>query len=323
MLAEKTVAAITIEAEYGTYLDTNQVVIPVESITAKLDPTLTERADMIGSIDSMTDLPTRKVITLDMTSKVYPDSVLGYILQCLLGGATTSGAGDDKTHVFTVTEAGLVEHSIALELKESDQAADDYAGCKLTNWTIQGSNDGYVTMSITMMGQSRAGGTVMTPIVYTSLKPLKYCNVVVSFDSSEVKCDSWSISVNPNLKADNFKTGNSDCETEQPVLNGKPQVTASFEFDTADRANRVLYEAGTAGKQFLVTITSAETIAATETPYSLTLELPDTQIMNVDYSGETGQKKESIELKAYVGTSVASNETHLEATLVNAATSYT
>ena len=276
LLAENTLLAIDVEDVYGTYKETGQVAIPVESLEPTTDATLAERADMEGDMFELTPCTTRLVRNVNFAGKIYPGDEIGFLLNALLGAASTTGAGADKTHVFYNTEANLLARSLCAEIMEASLTAEQYDGMYPNSLTIKGGAEGFVTFEVSFPAQGRGAGAVMSPIVLTTLCPFRYHNAKVYYNSAEISVDSWEITFNLNIKADNFKAG--DQEIKEPILNGRPEVTASFEHDLIDRTFRTDYEAGTVTKQFKVVMTHDTVIPTPATPYSLTLELPVVQI---------------------------------------------
>ena len=319
-LSENSLVCLSREATYGTYIETNQVAIPVESYVANTDVSLAERDELVGTIWEQTAVPTRKARAIELNGKLYPGDEIGNILFQMLGAATTTGAGSDKTHVFNISEAKTGIKSLCAEIVDWGNTAEQYDGIMFNTLTIEGSNEGFITFSVAGMAQGRGDGAVMSPIVITTVKPYRFFNAAISYGGGSVKCDSWSISIDMALRLENFKT-ESD-EIYQPVIDGKPSVTATLTFDAVNKANRAVYEAGTATAALVITLTHSENIPDTETKYSLKFQLPATQITSVEYSGETGQKKETLNLKGFVGTATSTAETILEATLVNGTAAY-
>ena len=317
-LADNTSIGISNEDTYGTFSETGQVHMYVENVTPKTDPTLSERADITGTVFGLSSIPTRKVRNTAFRAKMYPGNEIGYLLRNLFGTPSTTGAGP-YTHVWPLLEAKLLTKWTSVEISEGGNTADDYDGGVIGSFTVAGGNEGYVTIEVNMVHQGRVAGTVAGSYSFSAIAPYTYCMAVVNYDSSEIKVDNWTVNVDMNYRLDNFKSG--DCEIQKPVPNGKPIVTASFEIDNADFTYRDLYEAGTADKPFSVVLTHTA-LAGGATPYSLKIELPETQITANDRSGETGQLKETVELMGLVGTSDGANTTNLECTCVNATASY-
>ena len=320
-LVENGFMAIAKEPTPGTFSEVGQVSLYVQTMTPKTDVGLAERNDISGGITKLSAVPTRQTRNLAFTAKVYPGDEIGLFINNLLGAPTTTGAGP-YTHIWQMLEANLLQKFMSVELSEAGNTPDDYDyGC-LGSLTISGSSEvgSYVTMEGNMVFQGRAAGVAPVSHSYTAVIPYTGCMASVSYAGAPISVDSWSIVIDMGYKLDNFKVDGT-CEIQKPVINGKPNITATFEMDNADLALRAAYEAGTATSQLLVTLTHT-TVAAATTVYSMTIEFPASQIMENGRSGDSGQMKESVTLMALPGTSVGSVVTPLEIKIVNNQTTY-
>ena len=329
-IKENSVLLMQKEVAFDTYIETAQVAYPVEACTPSTDPTLESRAnDDVGSIFGLTYLPTRLKHVLSISSKIYPD-IFGNILVNLFGDPKTTADSPEEganTHVGIINDddadadfGTYFDNSLSAERVDFGLTADDYSGGKFNTFTISGGSSGYIIASVEGAAATRVSGTKPASWTITSEKPMRYFNASVSYGGSPIKVENWSISIDLQLLLENFKQSQT---TEQAVPNGRPVVTASFEIFAADRTQRTSWEAGTATKQFKVTITWSDNIGETDTPYSLTLELPVTQVTQyTPPANDSGKGIESVSLEGFSGTTEGSNTSSFEYTLVDGNASY-
>lgn len=318
-LAENSIYAEARESEYNTYTATGQIAIPMNTFAPVTDPTLVERPSKVGSINELPSITTRKNNVISRQGDLYPGDEIGNLLWQMLGNATTTGASADKTHVFNMVESKIGVNSLSAEVMDFGQNVDKCSGIMYNTLTIEGGNEGIVTHSAEGSYKTRVTDGAMGAKVFTTIKPYRYFNATITYNGSPLKVDSWSISLDMALRLENFKQSE---ETEKPVLDGIPQATVSLTFDAADKANRAIFEAGTANIPLVITLTHSENIPTTSTKYSLKFQFPATQIESMTYDGDTGNKKENLNLKAYAGEAASTATTKVEATLVNGTAAY-
>jgi len=322
-LREKCVVSLDVEDVYGTYKETAQVDVLMRSLSAISDFNKVERPDMNGSEFELIPCNGQIVRTVNYEMDLYLGNEIGYILNGLLGAATTTGASADKTHLFWYEASKMLVRSLCAEVVLYDgQTAQRFDGIYPGAITFSGDSTGTIKVSFTLPAQGRAAGDVKTTLVFSAICPAMAHHAKVYYDSGQIYADSWSVTLDPNIKHDNFKSGSQ--EIYEPELNGGLIVTATFTHNLVSETFQTAYEAEGTVEKFQVVITLGTLIGETATPYSLTLELPAAMVIAPPTrDGDTGACKETVQLKGFVGTSTNTKTTNFEAVLVNAATSYT
>ena len=327
IIAQDTLVMLAQEASYGAGAE-GTLAVPVETISADNNFNLISRDDdKVGSEFGLTSLEGRITRQLGITMKAYPGDEIGFLFWQLFGAATSTDVGTPSTtayqHIFDLKQSNLLTNSLALELFEAGITSDKYDGVVITGINITGSNDSVVKLEITVIAQGREDGNSLASesFTITAEKPYMFFNVVLNYNSSQRKVNSWNVNIQSGLLADNFKQSQ---EIEEPVANDRLVVTASFEEFFADRAMRTVYEALTTAP-FDVTITSKDMIGATATPFSFKVELPDAEITDpVTPSGDAGKMVQTVNLKGYKGTlATPTATTNCRATITNGTAAYT
>ena len=270
------------EAAYNTPLMTTPIYFLHQTGTLKYEATKLEKDPLIGSrIPQLPEGGDKKVGPNDLTLLVNADSFSKIMNWC--HGASTNSGSNSYLHTWLLPITGTSQGgSFTLEQAIGYDLASQFAGCKITKWTLKAQAKGFVQLIITVVGVGLNDPAVAraTTITVSSVNCYRFADSVLQLTPASVSqftqlMNSWEVSVDLGyLEAGQRFQSGADTAVA-PVFGTLPKVTFKCNIDSERRFE----DWAVSRKAFKIdfTLTSTSYCYST-TPYSVALEIPVAQL---------------------------------------------
>jgi hypothetical protein len=267
------------EATFGTAVTPTALVnLTDESIVTSVEKT--DEGSLLASKTPMTRDLMAVNVDGSISFKLRPEFA-GLLFHLALGGTdTVSGGGPLYTHTMNLVAANtnLPSATIVVDRKV---AIKKYAGCTISNLSLDFNANDYVQGSIDIIGTNESTGTLAALSAFTV--PSYRCTAAtLTVGGNSIDVEGVSVSINNNLEESpaTYSTG---------LYKGQPQhgmrnvtVSINLPYSAAVETFKTTY---------LLTETNAAvvlTCASSDTDYTLTITLPNVSInsANGNVSGE-------------------------------------
>lgn len=300
------------ETTYGTAV-TRTKGIRILSDSINKDQAVLETASLNESFQDSDDIAAGRVsVGGEISTELRYSDEVGTLMRHVLGSAATTGPTESVVYTHTIKLADTQPVGISLEV-DADVKGKLIAGGKINSMTLAGEADGFMTMSLGIVGKDMTLITPTTGITLPVESLIAFPAIAVTYAGSPILCDSFSIQLNNNLITERYKL-NSQTIIE-PLRGGKPEITGSFTLDFATDTQFAAFVAQT--KSALVVTATGAVITGT-TPYSLTITLPQIVLTSATpMVSDAGLIKVECSFKAFA---TDTNTREMTIVLVNTAT---
>jgi hypothetical protein len=266
------------EVTYGTAITTAMTLLPVNSdslVTGQVNQI--ENNTQLGRRLMCLPSAGRRVAGGTLSLDMYP-SVIGDIFNYFLGGASSVDVTDGAyVHTWLSPDTGeRVPTSFTLQQALGSELADQYAGCKVSAITIEGDNEGNISLSATIVGKDFVTDVArITSFACPTDTPFNFSFASLNIDPSGVSAfnqlmNSFSLELDLQYQVDRFKLGSNTIS--EPVFNSIPTATFTCNIDSDQQF--IDYARGLTSADLTLTITSTEDAGTTPTKYATVVELP-------------------------------------------------
>ena len=215
----------------------------------------------------------------ELNVEIQPTGPMGTLIKHALGRVVTAGpSGTDNYYVHNIFPSGSLPEGLRVQI-DRDSKFFVYKGCKINELTLECAVGDPLTATFAFLGSDEALSAVGTAATSVStLNPLTFDEGVFTMDGTSVEINSFSLTVNNNLKDDKGELGSryrvSIPRSGFRDVNG----TLNMEFD-----DFTLYQKYVNGTEAAIALkfTADDKIGSADT-YKLWIECP-----RIVFSGET------------------------------------
>lgn len=202
----------------------------------------------------------------------------------MLGDGTAAADGTAGAYIHTYTPGSLVGKSLTIEKAVMDSAGSahpfTFEGCKIPEWELQVSNDGFCILTVGINAERVTEGTAVTTANYGTAAPFNFSQAALTKDGTAIAgVTDFSVKgVNP-LAVDRWYLGSSTVHAE-PLEQGFREISGKLTADFIDMAT--FYNAFKADTSLSLVCTFTGPDIVTGKPAKLIVTLAD-----VRFTGET------------------------------------
>lgn len=204
------------------------------------------------------------------------------LLYAALGTNVDSGAGEDKTHTITPSDAALLPFLSVEEKIGAGLETYRYNDAVVNTLHLECEANGYLMGTAGLVAAKQiAGATPTVSPLWDETPMIVGTNITVTYNAVTLPAKSFSLDINNNFEDDDFRLGSFYVGDLTPK---RREITASFGIRQSSSAlwRQAVYgapgatEAGgiVTKSELEIVMSTYEVIGVTVIPYSLTLTIP-------------------------------------------------
>ena len=282
------------EATYGTPQDRLQFIEINSDGLASQDDVVTGNSVYNSATDIDNIRQGRKMVSGNFSFDLRREGA-EVLLKYAMGTVSLETTGENGTAISrTYTIPDALGTSLCLEINR-DAASFLYHGVKVNEFSINGDNEGIVTVDMSVIAEDEGTVSVSSPDFSTS-DYWMFQDAALTFKGTAKNIIDWKITVNQNLSDDRYFWGNR--YIAQPQRAGRMEVTGemSVEFDGSDDWD-TFQSMGTGA---LVATYTGDELDGTATKQSLIVTCPKVRFSGgVPQVGDSGRITATIPFVAY------------------------
>ena len=299
------------EAVYNTPLMTTPIYFLHKTGTLKYEAGKLVKDPIIGSrIPQLPEGGDKKVGPSDLVLLVSSDH-FSKIMNWVHGASANSGS-NFYTHTWLIPITGTSQGgSFTLEEAIGADLASQFAGCKITKWSLKSSAKNFMELTITVVGVDLNDPAVAraTTITVTSLNCYRHADSVLQITPASVSqftqlMNSWELSVELGYLESGQRFQSGSDKAQVPVFGTLPKVEFKCNIDSERRFE----DWAVSRKAFKLDLTlTSRDFCYTTTPYSSAFEIPVTQLKST-VARDAGKDNLTLDLdfEIYGGTTTGS-----------------